>query len=291
MDSKLSCREARLILKSIPVRKEPNDMEEKEKGAIWHYVNCKRCRSLGLENILGREIPCQEAILVWAKYPGEALYENFSQVLNRTFTTLIELCAVEHVCGKLKFWDKNESYDVSTAFRKRPCRKLNEYWHDRKNKENWKIANEFPFLVELFRKEGWPLDGLLAVQKERIGKIIEDMKSGKHAVSAGSYRSMDDLVSEVEKYIGVLQELPQKAYLPREKIYMPMWLRRYLKKEKTVSLNSIYGAAEKVYKSFSRSDAKLLGEFLFDLTEDGVISVMGDRVSQGEKFHLTIEMV
>ena len=125
----LSCREAHLLLKVIPLRKNVKKMKEEEIGAIGHYLQCKDCRDRGLADILDTKLSCEEVILVWAECAG-AVWLHCASVLGPRIDALIELYAAEHVWGKFQWKNSvgGSGYDTITACRERSCQSLHSYW-------------------------------------------------------------------------------------------------------------------------------------------------------------------
>ncbi|MFQ5531890.1 MAG: hypothetical protein ACE5ES_04705, partial [Candidatus Nanoarchaeia archaeon] len=94
----LTCREAGLILKHIPLDKPYGEYTAEEKAAISHPMtyddflqrdNCE-CKDRGFLGII-RSLPHIDVLETWARNPG-ALYFNAE--------TLREIIAVEHVWGR-----------------------------------------------------------------------------------------------------------------------------------------------------------------------------------------------
>ena len=209
----LSCREAHLILRVIPLRKNVNAMKEEEVVAIKHYLYCKDCRDRGLADILDTKLSCQEAVVVWAER-ANALWLDCSLVLGPHIEALIELYAAEHVWGKYQLKNSMGGYgwDTLTGCREHPCRSLRYYWESVPMSTSAGdgpdgVISLFPFLFEIFLKERWPLDGLLAVQKKRIAEVLQDIRNGKVTVSSGHYHSTKELMAEMLEHIAALQKL------------------------------------------------------------------------------------
>ena len=125
----LSCREAHLILRVIPLRKNVSEMKEEEIASINHYIYCKDCRDRGLADILDMKLSCQEVILVWAERAG-ALWLDCSSVFGPRIEALIELYAAEHVWGKYQWKNSmgGSGWDTLTSCHEHPCRALHSYW-------------------------------------------------------------------------------------------------------------------------------------------------------------------
>lgn len=210
----LLCREAQLILNVIPLRKNMSEMKEEEIASIRHYVYCNDCRDRGLADILDTKFSCKEAILVWAERAG-ALWLDCSSVFGPRIKTLIELYAAEHVWGKYQWKNSRGGFgwEIGGAgCRERSCLNLHSYW------ARVPIGNSagdgpggviylFPFLFEIFLKEKWPLEELLAIQKNRIAAVLKDIESGKITVSRGHYNSIDELIEEMREHVVALQKL------------------------------------------------------------------------------------
>lgn len=208
----LSCREAHLILRVIPLRKNVSEMKEEEIASIKHYIYCKNCRDRGLADILDTKLSCKEAVLVWAERAG-ALWLDCSSVFGPRIA-LIELYATEHVWGKYQW--KNSmggcGWEIGTGCRERSCLSLYIYWADVPMSSSagdgpGGVIHLFPFLFETFLKEKWPLDELLAVQRKRVAAVLKDIKSGKVTVSSGHYHSTDELMAEMQEHVAALQKL------------------------------------------------------------------------------------
>jgi len=210
----LSCREAHLILRIIPLRKSVGEMKEEETAAIKHYIYCKDCRNRGLSEILDTKLSCQEAVLVWAEC-ASALWLNCSSVFGPRVGELLELYAVEHVWGKYQ-WENSMGgcgWDTFTGCRKHSsCQALQSYWANVPMSTGagdgpYGVIYLFPFLFETFLKEKWPLAKLLEVQERRIVAVLEDIKNGKVTVSSGHYHSVGELIKEIREHVVALQKL------------------------------------------------------------------------------------
>ena len=65
---KLSCRESRLLLRTIHLDKKDSEMSPEEQTACEHYYAsyhpdwCLDCRRDGLSRIIGKGLSCQEAL-------------------------------------------------------------------------------------------------------------------------------------------------------------------------------------------------------------------------------------
>lgn len=202
----LSCREAHLILRVTPLRKNTKEMKEEEIAAIKHYLHCKSCRDRGLSDILDTKLTCREAILVWAEQAGAMWLCGLE--------TLIEEYAVEHVWGKYQWqnWKGGHGYDTFTACREQPCLALHSYWarvpmSTSAGDGPGGVIHLFPFLFDVFLKWKWPLDELLDIQKKRIAEVLKDIKSGEVTVSSGHYHSTDELMEEVQEHVAALHKL------------------------------------------------------------------------------------
>lgn len=211
---KLSCREAQLVLRLIPLRKNVKDMREEEIAAIKHYLYCKSCRDRGLDEVLDKTLSCQEAPLVWAEHPW-ALWLDFIPGARVERETLIQEQAVEHVWGKYQ-WGKGAGghggYDNFTACQERPCQALRVYWlrvpmSSGAGDGPEGPINLIPFLIEVFLREGWPLDELLAIQKKRMEEVLESLREEDPSIGHGHYHFMHELVAEVQANIEALQKL------------------------------------------------------------------------------------
>lgn len=209
----LSCREAHLILRVIPLGKNVSEMKEEEIASIKHYIYCKDCRDRGLADILDTKLSCQQAILVWAERAG-ALWLDCSSVFGPRIETLIELYAAEHVWGKYQWKNSmgGSGWEIGTGCREHSCQALHSYWarvpmSSSAGDGPGGVIYLFPFLFETFLKEKWPLDELLAVQKKRIAAVLKDIKGGKVTVSSGHYNSTDELMAEMREHVAALQKL------------------------------------------------------------------------------------
>lgn len=209
----LSCREAHLILRVIPMRKNVSQMKEEEIASIKHYIYCKNCRDRGLADILDTKLSCKEAVLVWAERAG-ALWLDCSLVFGFRIETLMELYAIEHVWGKYQWKNSvgGNGWDIGTGCCERSCLNLHSYWASVPMSSSAGdgpdgVIHLFPFLFEMFLKEKWLLDELLAVQKKRVAAVLKDIKSGKVTVSSGHYHSIDELMAEIREHITALQKL------------------------------------------------------------------------------------
>jgi len=214
---KLSCREAYLILRVIPLRKNASEMREEEIASIEHYINCKNCRDRGLADILDTKLSCKEAILVWAARAG-ALWFDCSSVFGPQIKTLIELYATEHVWAKYQWKNSmgGSGWEIGTGCRERSCLNLHSYWASVPMSSGAGdgrdgVIHLFPFLFETFLKEKWPLDELLAVQKKRVAAVLKDIKSGRVTVSSDHYHYVGELMAEMEEHIEALQKIATRS--------------------------------------------------------------------------------
>ncbi len=192
-------------------------MKEEEIAAISHYLYCKDCRDRGLADILDTKLFCKEAILVWAERAG-ALWLDCSSVFGPRIEALIELYAAEHVWGKYQCKNSvgGSGWDTLTACCERPCQTLHSHWacvpmSTMAGDGPDGVIHLFPLLIEIFLGVGWPLDELLVVQKERITKVLKDIKSGKITVSSGHYNSTDELIWEIEEHVAALQKFAVRS--------------------------------------------------------------------------------
>ena len=209
----LSCREAHLVLRVIPLRKNVNEMKEEEIASIKHYLNCKDCRDRGLIDILDTKLSCQEVILVWAEHAG-ALWMDVSSMFGPRIETLVELYAAEHVWGKYQWKNSmgGSGWETFTRCPEHSCRTLHSYWarvpmSTMSGDGPDGVIYLFPLLFEIFLKEKWTLDELLVVQKKRIARVLKDIKNNKVTVSSGHYNSVDELMAEMQEHVTVLQKL------------------------------------------------------------------------------------
>ncbi|MDP2587802.1 MAG: hypothetical protein Q8P33_03455 [bacterium] len=210
---KLSCREAHLILRVIPLRKNVSEMKEEEIASIKHYIHCKDCRDRGLADVLDTQLSCKEANLVWAER-ASALWLDCSSMFGPRVETIIELYATEHVWGRYQWKNSmgGHGWDIGTGCREHSCQALHSYWASIPMSSGagdgpGGVIQLFPFLFETFLEEKWPLDELLAVQKKRIAALLEDIKSGIVTVSTGHYSCTYELLEEIQEHIAVLQKL------------------------------------------------------------------------------------
>lgn len=213
----LSCREAQLILRVIPLRKNVSEMKEEEIASIKHYIYCKDCRDRGLADILDTKLSCKEAILVWAERAG-ALWLDCSSVFGPRIETLIELYAAEHVWGKYQWKNSMDGsgWDIDTGCRERSCLNLHSYWASVPMSSSagdgpGGVIHLFPFLFEVFLKQEWALDELIDVQKKRVAAVLKDIKSGNVTVSSGHYHSTDELMAEMREHVVALQKLAVRS--------------------------------------------------------------------------------
>lgn len=200
----LSCREARLVLKLMPMDKDQKSFVREEKSAVEHYMVCKACRKQGLAIILGRKFSCQEVLLIWASSPG---YITLGQQ-----SCLLHECAVEHVEGKYDFHKGGgQGYNRETACEERPCLDLWCYWRETHISIFYNGGNGviglFPFLIRTFIEAGWSLKALLDIQERRVHAVLESIESGKISVSQGHYDHMSELRQEVGAHVAILKEL------------------------------------------------------------------------------------
>ncbi len=209
-DKKLSCESARLILK---LRQSPLDlpaekMGDDQRAAVKHYIHCADCCSMGLASILEHPIECQEAILIWARS---------ARMLEFGFSTLEERLAIEHVSGKYqwKFPRGGNGWDYDNCCQNLACQTLWTFWHNVPMSSSAGdgasgVIELFPTIINIFSKEGWPLDPVFSLQEARLGAVLECIKSGKVTLSPGHYHSIDELVNEAAVHLRAVHRLVLK---------------------------------------------------------------------------------
>ncbi len=217
----LSCRESQLLLRVIPLDKKYSEMNPEEQAAVAHYCTnnggnyggCLPCKKSGLSKIISREISCKEAIEIWATKPGPFY-------LGSEVETIREITALEHVWGRRipRTEEEKESYktvweDNVEACKNKPCESLMYYWMQAPlslfydgEKET---SKQIPFLINVFKEEGWPLDNLLDIQRDRIYAVLDSITKGK---KMHDYPNINDGINDVINNINVLQELVKKAH-------------------------------------------------------------------------------
>lgn len=194
---KLSCREAKLVLKTMPLDKKYGEMAEQETAAYLHYLRCEECLKRGLAEIIRFQITCQEALEVLAQNPGP---------LHWHASTVRERIAAEHVFGRSIKDGHGYTDQYYGACANRACAPICTLWahaplcsHYDGEKE---LARQIPLTVELFVEAGWPLAKLLAIQRERITTLLAAISKG-----GTSEHERAEGVTEVEAHLESLQNL------------------------------------------------------------------------------------
>lgn len=213
----LSCREARLVLKVIPLDKKDKDMSSEEESAVAHYLQCGVCTEAGLSEILYRDLSCQEALYVWAR-------KSAHLGLGGGVSTIREWLAVEHVWGRTIMIqdrpDLKSKIPISNfgACDKTPCAALLRYWKSAPlsmfyNGER-EAAQVIPFIMDIFIGQKWPLKKLLELQRERISILLDGLVRGKLPLEVelqGHYHRIEDIRQEIEAGVLALQEIILRA--------------------------------------------------------------------------------
>jgi len=197
-----NCEAARQVIARVPLEKLASDMDESEIKSINHYLSCKACRDLGLENIHSHKMTCQEAMLVWAKDP-KALWMECSIPYYR-FETLDQLYAVEHVWGKYE-WENSmggHGFDNGSSCGERSCRTLHHHW---KNVPMSTMAGDGPqgvihqlaVTVRVFKEAGWKLNELFELIEQRR-KLLEESIRKRETIPNGHYNSLGEMQAELD---------------------------------------------------------------------------------------------
>ncbi len=213
----LSCKEAQLVLKVMPFRENIREMNEEAKSVRKHYAQCDGvCIERGLGRITERNIYCREALEIWASKPGP-LY------LCIDVETLEEMLAVEHLWGRsckgfnayfgTKFHDPH--YE---ACEENPCRALQYYWQHAPLSSHYdgerETAGEIPFLIKVFIDNGWPIDKLLEIQRQRlemfISAFVEKTRMGLTLEVGGERMPVDHMGQEINVHIKELHVLVRR---------------------------------------------------------------------------------
>jgi len=165
------CEEARKRLKEIEEDLPPSLMNVEDAAVIRHYDMCQECLNLGLKKILGRSLKCKEALEVWAKNPLPLLIAPQK--------TIREKLAVEHVHGRRVVINNKVIFHFD-ACNSSACSKLALFWHNAPlvpgyNAYQEKIQ-EMSLLIEVFFEEGWSVENLLKIQKERTQVVFLEAK-------------------------------------------------------------------------------------------------------------------
>jgi hypothetical protein len=194
----LTHNEAQLVLGVMDPDKLDSEMSKNEIKAVEHYVNCEECQTDGLAKLLGLTLSCKDAVLIWAQNPGH---------LNLYAQTLRQKLAAEHVWGRGRL---EENFCQN-----HPCQLLRHHFMTAKGCSSVPpggINDLFPFLIDIFRHEGWPLNELFTIQEERVHELLRSIKSGKVDVSEGYYFSADELMEEIERHVRCLQQFALEMY-------------------------------------------------------------------------------
>lgn len=191
--TKLSCKEARLVLRVTDVDKTIEGSEKR--AALAHYMSCGSCKEVGLSKLCDVNLTCQETLEIWAAKPGP-LYLGKAH-------TLREQIAVEHVWGRLL---------GAGACRESPCTQLRLYWARAPLCSHYdgeeEMAAEIPFIIGIFLEENWPLERLLEIQQQRIKTLLSSLATNSIPPECqGSYCSVDDLKHEIIVNMQALQTM------------------------------------------------------------------------------------
>lgn len=215
----LSCREAELLLRVIPLDKERKDMKPEEVGAVEHYYNlnpgCKPCRERGIRKILQREISCQGALETCANNPGPLYLSGIR--------SLKELLAVEHVWGRWIPRDEGSYHFQIESCKEKPCFGLRYFWINTPLSSAYngekEVAEEIPFLIKVFRETGWPLENILNIQSRRIEEVLEKLTQERKRSSFEremGFEVVNDrgtyALHEVNANLDILQQIVLDSY-------------------------------------------------------------------------------
>lgn len=207
--TQLSCREAHLLLKVISVDKKFTKMSEEELQAGRHYIACNGCRKIGFATITGKTLTHKEALEAWAKRPGPLYLESITGGVFPSIKTFNEQLAIEHVWGRWVEWEGGHPgyNDMYESCPERSCSRLAYYWRSAGLSSHYDgerhVIGEIPFLISIFREEGWSLKNLLAIQKERVLYLLSEIRK----VPKNLGHRADDMAEEIEANVKTLQAL------------------------------------------------------------------------------------
>ena len=170
----LSCREAQLLLRTIPlgvvIDEDPKISGEQRAAAKHCAVLCDECIKEGFEKILGVVLSCKAALEVWA---GINLYKKYHPRPFGTPQTLQEKLALEHIFGRqleadatalpgLQWWNHNRFGKCEFA----SCKETNAFVLscDSTRVGGAVYENYHHFLLELFFGKAWGIGTILDTQ-------------------------------------------------------------------------------------------------------------------------------
>jgi len=214
----LTCKEAGLLLKHIPLDKPYNEYTPEEAAALQHpltYVYSSPndicdCKVGGFIHILGSPSH-QMALETWARNSGLLLYQNVK--------TLREIVSLEHVWG-IRVPERDgegniEYFRTDKGCRFEVCSDLRNYWMQAPLSSSYdggnEMAEEIPLLIRAFIQNKLPLKNLLDIQKDRMIKVLDAIKMGDvRDAGNGHYHSKEEAIYEIKQNLEILQELAKE---------------------------------------------------------------------------------
>ncbi|MCH7597939.1 hypothetical protein IID27_02775 [Patescibacteria group bacterium] len=181
----LSCREAHLLLRTIPLdeRLLEGKVPSEWRVAAQHYIQCDECRSKGMNKILGTSpMACKAALERWA---GIAVHVSLSGGPMGGVRTIHQQLVIEHIFGRQNQSDwENSPSGYGRDFHNRlgmcesdACKKTFTFVRAYDNCSlGFGVREKYHgFLLELFYEKQWPLAGLLRSQRE----LLESLSNGE----------------------------------------------------------------------------------------------------------------
>ncbi|HEY4486748.1 MAG TPA: hypothetical protein VJB70_03380 [Candidatus Paceibacterota bacterium] len=167
----LSCREAQLLLRTISLFDEVDNLNyvflEQRAAAKHCSVECDECIKKGFEKILEVEpLSCREALEIWSSMDIKSRLSGFP---GGQAETLYQKLALEHIFGRQLLKDKEDPNPGQSRHffnRFEMCNKkaCDGAYHLVKS-ESSPVQDVYrvyhAFLLELFFREGWNIKGIL----------------------------------------------------------------------------------------------------------------------------------
>ena len=188
---------------TIDLDKPYRELSEEQKLAIRHYTDytaaCIKCKRIGLDKIIQREMDHQEALETWANNPGP---------LYLMANTLREVQAAEHIWGK-KMPHESGRFDTDIdQCQSGQCQSLFFYWLRAPLSSHCDgeqhTVNQIPFTIAVFQQHGFQIENLLKIQERRIKNLLSGIRDNR--IMEG-YNSINDALYEIAAHTSSLRDL------------------------------------------------------------------------------------
>lgn len=155
----LSCREARMLLKTISPETDQSCLNDEQYAAIVHYLPCKECVNIGLSTLTDQQIDCKKALELYASFKFSPWHGIGAA------KSLEDLLAIEHIFGRDL---ETEGSYTGLAGRNKPIHPCSNKICVEVRDSHFSIQTRhsaLPFLIELFQKNGFDVTKLLTLHK------------------------------------------------------------------------------------------------------------------------------